>query len=349
MANKKVAIVTALIVIVVFVCFGIFFITAKNDVNKGAAFIWKIAGGRLPVANNRIIEKKSAPQPQDFVTLWYTDFDGRRVVGINKLGEQVWVQKMDAAPIPFSGYSTHTEYVTVAPNGNLIVSDGEGMFVQEIDRKTHALVWQYGKKDIQGYADGYLHQPDKSFKINDHEVLINDGNNRRVIIVDQNTNKIIWQYGETLKMGIKPGMLMAGTNTVPLNGGNQILITDTLQKKVLIVDRATKNIVWEWTKPDAGWIQHVWPTKDDTFVMEDRNKNEVFEVDKQGTILWTLSVLADGRKINHPMDVVKLGNGNVLIATPGSVLEVTPSTGQLVREYKKLGYVTTIAIDQNIP
>lgn len=349
MANKKVSVVTALVLTAIIVGVGMKFSSVKKDVNKGAAYIAKVASGHLPIAKTKFLTPKVVPVPQDFVTLWYTDFDGKRVVGIDRAGNQVWLQRMDAPPLPPSGYSTHTEYVTVAPNGNLIVSDGEGMFVQEIDRKTHRLVWQYGKKDIQGYSDGFLHQPDKTFKINDHEVLINDGNNRRVIIVDQNTNKVVWQYGETLKMGTKPGMLMAGTNTVPLNGGSQILITDTLQKKVLIVDRATKNIVWEWTKPDAGWVQHVWPTADGTFVMEDRNLNEVFEVDKEGKILWTLSILDDGRKINHPMDVVKLGNGNVLIATPGSVLEVTPTTGHLVNEYKKLGYVTTIAIDQNAP
>lgn len=349
MANKKVSIITVLVVTAIIVGVGSLYVGSGKDASKVVNYILKLAGKRLPAAKNRIATLATTPMPLDFVTLWYTDFDGRRVVGIDRAGKQVWIQHMDAPPLPPSGYSTHTEYVTVAPNGNLIVSDGEGMFVQEIDRKTHQLIWQYGKKDIQGYSDGYLHQPDKTFKINDHEVLINDGNNRRVIIVDQNTNKVVWQYGETLKMGTKPGMLMAGTNTVPLEGGKQILITDTLQKKVLIVDRATKNIVWEWAKPDAGWIQHVWPTRDGTFVMEDRNKNEVFEVDKQGKILWTLDTLENGRKINHPMDVVKLGNGNVLIAISGGVLEVTPATGKIVNEYKKLGYVTTIAIDQNAP
>lgn len=302
------------------------------------------------MAKTRVVSPKPSPVLQDFVTLWYTDFGGKRVGALDREGNKVWTQRMDAPPLPPSGYATHTEYVTVAPSGNLIVSDGEGMFVQEIDRKTHGLVWQYGHKDIQSAADGYLHQPDKTFKINDHEVLINDGNNRRVIIVDQNTNKIVWQYGETLRMGTKPGMLMAATNTVPLDGGKQILITDTLQKKVIIVDRATKNIVWEWTKPDASWLQHVFPTSSGTFLMEDRNKKEVFEVDRSGKILWLLNKIG-GRAIAHPTDIAKLGNGNILVAESDrrQITEVSPVSGEIVREYKNLGEVTTIALDQNAP
>lgn len=296
------------------------------------------------------ITKPTSTPPKDFALLWVSDFSGKRIMAFNREGEKVWEQNMAAPPIPPSGYATHTEYVTVAPNGNLIVSDGEGMFVQEIDRKTHELLWQYGVKDIQGYSQGYLHQPDKTFKINDHEVLINDGNNRRVIIVDQRDNKIVWQYGVTLQMGKTSGMLMANTNVVPLKNGEEILITDTLQKKVLIVDRATKNIIWEWTKPDAGWIQHVFPTYENTFVMEDRNNNEVFEVNRDGKILWTVNEFSDGKKLLHPVDVAKLGNGNVLIAESGRnrVVEVNPVTREVVKTYPNVGLVTTIALDQNL-
>jgi len=142
---------------------------------------------------------------------------------------------------------------------------------------------------------------------------------------------------------------MAGTNVVPLDNGKQILITDTLEKKVIIVDRATKNIVWEWIKPDAGWIQHVWPTTEGTFVMEDRNKNEVFEVNKEGKILWTLNSIEGGVPLKHPTDVIKLANGNVLIAESGRgrIIEVNPLTAKLIKEYSKLGFVTTIAVDDN--
>ncbi len=299
----------------------------------------------LPIAGENKITDKGVLT--DYQTLWVSDFKGNQIAGYNKSGQLVWEQNMASQPIPPSGYNTHTEYVTVAPNGNLIVSDGEGMMVQEIDRSTHRLLWQYGIKDKQGSAPGLLHQPDKSYKINDHEVVINDGNNRRVIIVDQRTNDIVWQYGETLRMGSQPGLLRGNTSVTPLTGSQQFIITDTLDKKVIIVDRSTKKIVWEWRQNDAKWLQHVWPTATDSFVMEDRQANKVFEVDRSGRVLWTLDKLADGSALHYPTDAIKLGNGHVLIAEAGRgrVIEVNPVTGQLVNTITGVGYVTTIAIE----
>lgn len=306
----------------------------------------EIGHGQLPTSDAR----KQAIARNDFVALWSADFKGNRVIGFNKAGEKKKEFNMASAPLTARSFNTATEYVTVSPSGSLIVSDGEGMMVQEIDRNTGALLWQFGVKDLQGFDDGLLHQPDKSFKINDHEVLINDGNNRRVIIIDQRTDEIVWQYGETMKMGSTPGLLRGNTNTVPINGGEQILITDTLDKRILIVDRATKQIVWQWSKPDAKWLQHVWPTQEETYVMEDRQQHEVFEVDRQGNILWTLNKLSDGSNLRYPTDVIKLGNGNVLIAEAGRgrIIEVVPQTGVVVQTYEGAGFVTTIAID-NMP
>jgi len=298
-------------------------------------------------------------RPRDFATLWVSDFKGNRVLGVNRTGEVVWEQQMASAPLPPQSRNVHVEYVTVAPNGNLIVADGEGMMVQEIDRATHALVWQYGVRSVQGFERGYLHQPDKAYKINDTEVLINDGNNRRVIIVDQRINEIVWQYGKTLVGGSAPELLRGNTHAVPVDGGRQILITDTPEKKILLVDRATKDIVWEWQKPDAKWLQHVFPTPEGTFVLEDRQKNEVFEVNRAGEILWSITDLADGSRIRTPTDAVKLDNGNVLIvvADRGRIVEVSPQTREVVWEYgagkptpgSSVGFPTTIAVDQRLP
>lgn len=287
-------------------------------------------GGRLSKGS-----PSPSPVPSTFTTLWVSDFKGNRVFAVDRTGEVVWEQYMASAPIPPRSANVHVEYVTVAPDGNLIVADGEGMMVQELDRKTHAVVWQYGVRSVQGYEKGFLHQPDKAYKVNDHEVLINDGNNRRVIIVDQRTNDVVWQYGKTLVMGSSPGLLRGNTHAVAVNDGREILITDTLEKKLLLVDRESQRIVWEWRKPDAKWLQHVFPTPKGTFILEDRQKNEVFEVNREGQILWTLSELADGARLRYPTDAMKLGNGNILIAVAdrGRIIEVSPTTREVVWQY----------------
>jgi len=313
---------------------------SKLGTNTKSSANPNVSGSPVEIVN----EQK---QQNDFFVLWYSDFDGEKIVGLAPSGKIVWEQNMDSSPIPPASYNVHTEYVSVAPNGNLIVSDGDGMMVQELDRTTHELVWQYGQRSVQGATNGLIHQPDRSFKLDDHEVLINDGNNRRVIIVDQATNQIVWQYGHTLQMASSTGYLRGNTSARPINNGQQIIITDTLEKKFMIIDRATKQILWQYKKPDAAWLQHVFPTNEGTFVLEDRQKNEVFEIDNQGHILWTLDKLADGSALKYPTDTIKLANGDVLIAEAGRdrIIEVMPQTGQIVKQWSAPGFITTIAID----
>ncbi len=352
--NKAYIVLVALGVLVLLGLFGTTAYVVSRDAATGTA-----SYRLLPLSADRIISffnpfdgdakeaTSASAQSALFTTLWFSDFSGDRIGAFDRDGNKVWEQHMGSPPIPSASYATHTEYITVAPNGNLVVADGDGMMVQEIDRQTHGLVWQYGVKDIQGYSLGYLHQPDKSFKLNDHEVLINDGNNRRVIIVDQRTGDIVWQYGETLRMGSGPGLLRGNTSVRPVKEGTQFLITDTLEKKVMLVDRASQQIVKEWHTPNAKWIQHVWYTPAGTLVMEDRQKNEVFELGAEGHVLWTLTTLADGSALKYPTDVIKLTSGHVLIAEAGRnrIIEVNPQTKKLIKSYTGVGFVSTIVID----
>jgi outer membrane protein assembly factor BamB len=285
-----------------------------------------------------------------FSILWLTDFNGNRVLGFDPDGKVVWEQNMNSAPIPQAShyFIGGVEYISLAPNGNPIVSHGDGMMVQELDRQNHNLVWQYGTAGLQTYRGGVLDEPDKSFKFNDHEVVINDGNDRQVKVVDQNTGQVVWEYGQYHQISSAPGFLKGNTSVRPLNDGREFLITDTMAKKIMIIDRKTKNILWEYQKPDAEWLQNVFATNENTFVLEDRLKGEVFEIDRSGKILWSLSKLSDGKNLSGPADTAKLSNGNVLIAESGRhrIVEVVPQTGEIVREYLVHSFVSSIAVDK---
>src|SRR4030043_907248 len=108
-------------------------------------------------------EKVAASLPQtqnkDFTLLWYSDFDGNRIAALSPDNKIIWEQNMNTDPIPRQSYNVHTEYVTLAPNGNLIVADGDGMMVQEIDRISHQLLWQYGFFMLQRAPPRLLYTP----------------------------------------------------------------------------------------------------------------------------------------------------------------------------------------------
>lgn len=296
-----------------------------------------------------IDQQKSAVRVPQII--WMSDFRNNRVVGFNPDGQVIWSQNMSASPIPESSwyFIGGVERVTVAPNGNLITSYGDGMMVCEIDRATHRLLWQYGTAGLQSFRGGKLDEPHKAWKINDHEILINDSNDREVIVIDQNTNEVVWQYGEYHRIGNAPGILNGNTSVVPVNNASQFLITETLANRITLIDRASKEIIWQYTKPDAKWLENVTPTKDGNFILSDRLKGEVFMINHQGEILWLLDRLSDENGISYPTDTVALDNGHILIAEAGKgrIIEVIPESGEIIREYKIHGFVSTIAVDYN--
>lgn len=303
------------------------------------------------VSGGNVRTDPSMDRGPGFAILWMTDFSNNRIVGFSPNGKVVWAQNISAPPLPESSwyFVGGVERVTMAPDGNLIASYGDAMMVQEIDRKTHKLVWQYGKTGIQTYRGGLLDEPHKAWKINDHEVVINDSNDREVIVVDQNTDQVVWKYGEYHKIGKEPGILQGNTSVLPVDGGEQFLITETLTNRIILVDRATKNVIWQYVKPDAKWLENVTETKDGDFILSDRQKGEVFAIDRNGKMLWDLTKLSDGRNISYPTDTAVLSNGHVLIAEAGKarITEVVPQTAQIIRTYRIHGFVSTIAIDRN--
>lgn len=346
MPKKKIIIeIIAILFVASLVAWGFFkksFLEQKINLNKVVS--------SLPGAKISLPVKPKSTGP-GFAILWFTDFTNNRVVGFTPEGKVVWAQNMSAPPIPRGSwyFIGGVERVTVAPNGNLITSYGDAMTVSEIDRQTHNLVWQYGITGRQTYRGGLLDEPHKSYKFNDHEVVINDSNDRLVTVVDQNTNQVVWQYGEYHKIGNTPGILQGNTSVLPVNGGEEFLITETLANRVILVDRATKNILWQYTKPDAKWLENVTAAKDGGFILSDRQKGEVFEVNRSGQIVWDLTKLADENTISYPTDTAEIDNGNILIdeAGRGRIVEVVPTTGEIARQYKVHGFVSTIAIDQN--
>ena len=326
---------------------ALFFVWQKNN-RKNARQGQNIpAQNKFSTADSQKLLPLSDP---GFAILWFSDFNNNRVVGFDPTGKVVWAQNISASPLPSSSwyFIGGVERVTVAPNGNLIDSYGDAMMVQEIDRKNHNLVWQYGTTGIQTYRGGKLDEPHKAWKINDHEVVINDSNDREVIVVDQKTNQIVWQYGQYHVIGNSLGELDGNTSVLPLKEGQEFLITETLANRITLIDRATKKILWQYTKSDAKWLENV--TLDgDNFILSDRLKGEVFEVNRAGKIVWDLTKLSDENSLGYPTDTAKLRNGDILIdeAGRGRITEVVPTTGQVVRIYKAHGFISTIAIDQN--
>lgn len=65
------------------------------------------------------------------------------------------------------------------------------------------LVWRYQPRP----GDPQLDHPSLAEPLPNGDILLNDDNNDRVVVIDPRTNTIVWQYGHTGRPGSAPGYL----------------------------------------------------------------------------------------------------------------------------------------------
>lgn len=185
----------------------------------------------------------------------------------------------------------------------------------------------------------------------------------RVIVVDDNTGEIVWQYGED------DGVSGAGPNQldtpvaailVPGTGGDHILITDQNNNRIIEVTYDTKKqIVWQFppvTSPgdasiadaggagveeEAGSGQTLNSpnsaerlTNGDTLIADESN-NRAIEIANDGRIVWQYPKVLDTTLLNAATFASRLTNGHTLIADANNnrIIEVVDSTLQVFWQY----------------
>lgn len=81
--------------------------------------------------------------------------------------------------------------------GNILISDySKPGKIVEISRLGN-MVWEFGGQE----GEAKLKQPSLAVELPNGNILCNDDLNHRVIVIDKQTKKIIWQYGVTGKPG----------------------------------------------------------------------------------------------------------------------------------------------------
>ena len=109
---------------------------------------------------------------------------------------------LDQIKLSDAGFTAPYDANEYAP-GDLIVVDRTTPGVVEEFTATGTPLWRY---DITS-GDGELSRPTLARVLPDGNVLVADSGNDRVIVIDHNSKKIVWQYGHTGKPGAAPGYL----------------------------------------------------------------------------------------------------------------------------------------------
>lgn len=138
-------------------------------------------------------------------------------------------------PPRFLAYPNGT---TPLDNGDILVTEISGAWITRITRDSK-LVWSLRAPHVR--------YPSDAFPTRDGQIIVADFSKPgRVVIFDPNTGKVTWEYAES--SGEK--MLNHPSLALELPNGN-VVLNDDWRHRVLVIDRATKEIVWQYGVTDT--------------------------------------------------------------------------------------------------
>jgi hypothetical protein len=108
------------------------------------------------------------------------------------------------------------------------------------------IIWQYGQAGVTGSGPNELNVPVFAIQLPNHNILITDQGNNRIIEVDKTTKDIVWSYGPTSG----PGALN-NPNSAELLKNGDVLIADENNNRAIEVDHSGK-IVWQYGSGDPS-------------------------------------------------------------------------------------------------
>jgi hypothetical protein len=170
------------------------------------------------------------------------------------------------------------------------------------------IVWQYGQAGVTGSGPNQLNVPVFVIQLPNHNFLIVDQGNNRVIEVSV-AKQVVWSYGPTSG----PGALN-NPNSAELLSNGHILIADENNNRVIEITRAGQ-IVWEYS---AGLQFAAFASRlpnGDTLITDSGNAR-IVEVtpDKQIVFQYFTNTEKGSNPNPLPTNAVKLENGDISIA-----------------------------------
>jgi DNA-binding beta-propeller fold protein YncE len=154
--------------------------------------------GHCEHAPPRTLAWPNGATPMENGDILVSEITGAWVSRITRAGQVVW-----SVPAPKVRYPSDA-FPTVDQKQFIVADFSKPGRVVIVDPATGKATWEYFERD----GDGMLDHPSIARELPDtHDILIVDDLHDRVIVVDRQTRKIIWQYGVVGQKGHLPGLL----------------------------------------------------------------------------------------------------------------------------------------------
>lgn len=321
------------------------FFTCPNGVKGNLSFVSVVSSSTPNTTNPSLLSaflhlSVGAPaprhpgfnQPGD---LLITDQFNNRVIEVNPLTKQiVWSFGSGNASLcnpgpgaviaPNDAERLALGYTLIAGTGTSACPDNRVIVVNPDGR----IVWQYGRAGVAGNTTGLLNVPVFALQLSNHDMLIVDQANNRVIEVTL-AHRIVWSYGPTSG----PGALNNPNSAERLPNGD-LLIADESNNRVIEVNR-TGHVVWQFAK-GLQTVAFASRLPNGDTVIADSGHNRIVVINATNQVVfryWTNRTHLSQANPN-PTQVVELRGGDFLIADQFNdrVIVVDPSR-QTVFQY----------------
>jgi len=170
--------------------------------------------------------------------------------------------------------------------------------------------------------DCFLKRPLEFEIIDKDKLLITDGGGSdwttkgsKVMIVDRG-GEVLWCFKDDLRFA----------HSAHFINDDQILISDSTNDRIIIVDKKSKKIKEELG--DFDYPNEALSLDGNSFLVTDRNNDRFLEVDKKGGVLW------EYKGLERPHNASRMENGNFLVSDSEAnrVLEISKDK-EIVWEY----------------
>ncbi len=161
----------------------------------------------------------------------------------------------------------------------VLITDSEIDQVLKVNSTNNELEWFF--------SSGLLNPSDAVVLPGSREVLICDTGNNRIIAVDTTTDVVTWEFDT----GVFNNPVDVDVD--PTNPG-RYLVTDQNRHRVVLVERASSSIVFQFGRTDTSGLTArtlTFPTDADplpngNILISDEGNNRLIEINRQGQIVW---------------------------------------------------------------
>jgi outer membrane protein assembly factor BamB len=202
--------------------------------------------------------------------------------------------------------------------------------------QTGNIVWQYGQAGVTGSGPNQLNVPVFAIQLPNHNIMIVDQGNNRVIEVGKSTKPIVWSYPTAAGVGS-----LNNPNSVELLTNGNVLIADENNNRVIEVTRAGQ-IVWQYGSGDPAitlpldFAAFASRLPNGNTLITDSGHSRIVEVTqaKQVVFEYFTNTAPNSNPSPLPTNAVRLKDGNTAIADQFNhrVLIIDPN-GALLFQY----------------